>query len=80
MREIEVSQALDVWEKCQGDEIQGWEVSEIPLHVWQDEEAEGVCLWRRAEKDFLNFGSTGDDLVYPIFMETLESMSDGWDG
>jgi hypothetical protein len=46
MREIEVSQALDVWEKCQGDEIQGCKVSEIPLHVWQYEEAEGVRLGR----------------------------------
>jgi hypothetical protein len=46
MREIEVSQALDVWEKRQGDEIQGCEVGEIPLHVWQDEEAERVRLWR----------------------------------
>ena len=77
MREIEVSQALNVWEKCQGDEIQGCEVCEIPLHVWQDEEAEGVRLWRRAEEDFLSFRSTRDDLVYPIFIKTLESMSDG---
>lgn len=76
MREIEVSQALDIWEKRQGDEIQGCEVSEIPLHVWQDEETEGVRLWRRAEKYFLSFRSTRDDLVYPIFMKTLESMSD----
>lgn len=66
MRGIEVPQALDVWEKCQGDEIQRCEVSEIPLHVWQDKEAEGVCLWRRAEENFLSFRSTGDDFVYPI--------------
>jgi hypothetical protein len=77
MREIEVSQALDVREKCQGDEVQGCEVSEIPLHVWQDEEAEGVRLWRRAEKDFLSFRSTRDDLIYPVFMQALGSMSDG---
>ena len=77
MRAIEVSQALDVWEKCQGDEIQGCEVSEIPLHVWQDEEAQGVRLWRRAEKNLLGFRTTRDDLVYPICMKTLESMSDG---
>jgi len=77
MRAIEVSQALDVWEKCQGDEIQSCEVSEIPLHVWQDEEAQGVRLWRRAEKDLLGFRTTRDDLVYPICMKTLESMSDG---
>jgi hypothetical protein len=74
MRAIEVPQTLDVWEKCQSDEVQGCEANEIPLHVWQDEEAEGVRLWGRAEKDFLSFGSTRDDLVYPIFMKTLESM------
>jgi hypothetical protein len=73
MREIEVSQALDVWEKHQGDEIQRCEVSEIPLHVWQDEEAEGVRLGRGAEEDFLSFRSTRDDLVYPIFMKMLEA-------
>ena len=77
MRAIEVSQALDVWEKCQGDEIQGCEVNEIPLHVWQDEETEGILLWRRAENDFLSFGSTRYNLVYPVIMKTLESMSDG---
>jgi len=68
MRVIEVSQALNVWDKYQGDEIQGCEVSEIPLHVWQDKETEGVRLWRRAEKDFLSFRSTRDDLVYPIYL------------
>jgi hypothetical protein len=68
MREVEVSQALDVWEKCQGDEIQGCEVSEIPLHVWYDEEAKRVRFWRRAEKDFLSFRSTRNDLVYPIYL------------
>ncbi len=74
MRAIEVSQTLNVWEMCQSDEVQGSEVNKIPLHVWQDEEAEGVRLWRRAEKDFLSFRSTRDDLVYPIFVKMLESM------
>lgn len=72
MREIEVSQALDVREERQGDEIQGREVREVPLHVWKNEEAERrVRLWRRAEEDFLGFGSTGDDLVYPMLLLLL---------
>lgn len=58
MGAVEVSQVLDVGEKCQGDEVQGCDVSEIPLHVWQDEEAKGVRLWWRAEKYFLSFRST----------------------
>jgi hypothetical protein len=58
MRAIEVPQALDVREKHQGDEIQGCDVGEIPLHVWQDEKAKGGRLWWGAEKDFLSFRST----------------------
>lgn len=58
MRAIEVSQVRDVGEKCQGDEVQGCDGSEIPLHVRQDEEAKGVCLWWRAEKYLLSFRST----------------------
>lgn len=41
---IEISQALDVGKKHQGNEVQGRKVGEVPLHVWQDEEAEGVRL------------------------------------
>ncbi len=77
MRAIEVSQALDVREKHQGDKVQGRGVSEIPLHVWQDEEPKRVCVWRRTENNFLGFRSARDDLLYPIILiETLESMSD----
>jgi hypothetical protein len=66
MRTIEVPQALDVGEKHQGDEVQGCSVNEIPLHVRQNEEAKRGRLWRRAEKYFLSFRSTRDDLLYPI--------------
>jgi hypothetical protein len=66
MRAIEVSQALDVGEKRESDEVQGCNVSEIPLHVWQDEKTKGIRLWRRAEEYFLSFRSTRDDLLYPV--------------
>jgi hypothetical protein len=66
MRTLEVPQALDVGEKHQGDKVQGCSVSEIPLHVRQDEEAKRSCLWRRAEKYFLNLRSARNDLLYPI--------------
>ena len=65
MRVVEVSQTLDVGEKHQGDEVQGRQVGEIPLHIWQDEEAKGIRLWRRTKEYFLSFRSTRDDLVYP---------------
>lgn len=66
MRAIEVSQTLDVWKKHQGDEVQGCDGSEIPFHVRQDEEAKGGHLGRGAEKYFLGFRSTRNDLLYPV--------------
>lgn len=65
MRAIEVPQALDVREEHQGDEVQGRQVGQIPLHVWQDEEAKGVRLWGGTKEYFLSFLLTQDDRVYP---------------
>ena len=66
MRVVEVSQTLNVGEKHQGDEVQGGQVGEIPLHVWQDQEAKGVRLGWRTKEYFLSFRLTRDDHVYPV--------------
>ena len=76
MRAIEVPQALDVGEKRESDEVQGCDVSEIPLHVWQNEKPKGIRLWRGAEEYFLSFRSTRYDILYPV-MKTLDSISNG---
>jgi len=66
VRAVEVPQALDVGEERQGDEVQGRDGFEIPLHVWQDEEAKRVRRGWRAEEYLLGFRSTRDDFFYPV--------------